>query len=44
MFFILLGKHKLGDVYNPDAFIHQQDHHAATSNLQKQYDEKIQKK
>jgi metallo-beta-lactamase class B len=41
--FNLLEKHKPGDAYNPAAFIDRQGYDAALSNLQKQYDEKMQK-
>jgi metallo-beta-lactamase class B len=41
--FKLHNKYKPGDVYNPAAFIDQQGYDAALSDLQKQYDEKLQK-
>jgi len=41
--FDLHEKYKPGDVYNPAAFTDQQGYDAALSDLQKQYDEKMQK-
>jgi metallo-beta-lactamase class B len=41
--FKLHGKHQPGDAYNPAAFIDQPGYDAALRDLQKQYDEKIQK-
>ena len=41
--FKLHDKHRPGDAYNPAAFIDQRGYDAALSDLQKQYDEKIQK-
>lgn len=40
--FNLHNKHKPGDAYNPSAFIDKKGYDAALSNLQKQYDKKIQ--
>jgi len=42
--FNLHEKHKPGDAYNPAAFIDQPGYDAAISDLQKQYDEKMQQK
>lgn len=42
--FNLHEKHKPGDAYNPAAFIDQAGYDAAISDLQKQYDEKMQQK
>ncbi len=42
--FELHGKHKPGDAYNPAAFIDQEGYDAAMSDLQKDYDEKMQQK
>ena len=41
--FKLHDKHKPGDVYNPSAFIDQAGYDAALNDLQKQYDEKMQR-
>jgi len=41
--FKLHDKHQPGDAYNPAAFIDQPGYDAALNDLQKQYDEKIQK-
>ncbi|MDQ6761509.1 MAG: subclass B3 metallo-beta-lactamase, partial [Bacteroidota bacterium] len=41
--FNLHEKHKPGDAYNPAAFIDQAGYDAELNDLQKQYDEKIQK-
>ncbi|MEO6720068.1 MAG: subclass B3 metallo-beta-lactamase [Ferruginibacter sp.] len=42
--FDLHEKHKPGDAYNPSAFIDRAGYDAALSDLQKQYDEKMQQK
>ncbi len=42
--FNLHKKHKPGDAYKPAAFIDQPAYDAAISDLQKQYDEKMQQK
>lgn len=42
--FNLHQKHKPDDTYNPAAFTDQPGYNAALSNLQKQYDEKMQQK
>jgi metallo-beta-lactamase class B len=41
--FKMHNKHKPGDAYNPAVFIDQAGYDAALSDLQKQYDEKLNK-